>query len=71
MYQFPIGVLLSSFRVDNKLAIKKAAEIGAKGVQLYATQGECAPENMTPAKRRELLDIAKSNGLVFSALCGD
>ena len=71
MYQFPIGVMLDSFKLDYKEAIKKAAELGAKGLQMYATTGEFAPENLTGAKRRELLDIVKSNGLVFSALCGD
>ena len=71
MYQFPIGVMLDSFKLDTIEAIKKATEIGAKGIQMYATNGEHAPENMSPAARRELLDIMKSYGLVFSALCGD
>ncbi len=71
MYQFPIGVMLDSFRTGTGEAIKKAVEVGAKGLQMYATSGEYAPENMTSAKRRELLDLVKSNGLVFSALCGD
>ena len=38
---------------------------------MYATSGEFSPENMSAAKRKELLDMVKSNGLVFSALCGD
>ncbi|MBR6729220.1 MAG: sugar phosphate isomerase/epimerase [Clostridia bacterium] len=71
MYHFPIGVMLDSFRLDAGDAIKKAAELGAKGLQMYATNGEFAPENMNAQKRRELLDMVKSNGLVFSALCGD
>jgi sugar phosphate isomerase/epimerase len=71
MYQFPIGVMLESFRMDTVSAIKKAASIGASGLQMYATRGEHAPENMNAAARRELLDIVKSNGLCFSALCGD
>ena len=71
MYQFPIGVMLDSFRLDAYGAIKKAAELGAKGLQMYATTGEFAPENMNTQKKRELLDMVKSNGLVFSALCGD
>ena len=71
MYQFPIGVMLDSFKLDTVEAIKKAVEVGAKGIQMYATSGEHAPENMTPAMRRELLDIMKSNGLIFSAICGD
>lgn len=71
MYQFPIGVMLDSFKLDTVHAIRKAVEIGAKGIQMYATSGEHAPENMTSAMRRELLDIMKSNGLIFSAICGD
>lgn len=71
MYQFPIGVMLDSFRLDTKQAIEKAAALGAQGVQMYATTGEHAPENMSAEDRKELLDMMKSNGLVFSALCGD
>ena len=71
MYQFPIGVIIDSFRTDTRTAIEKAAALGAQGIQMYSTKGENSPENLTPSKRRELLDIVKSNGLRFSALCGD
>ena len=71
MYGFPIGVITESFRTDVRTAIKKAAALGAQGVQIYATRGETAPENLSPAQRRELLDLVKSNGLRVSALCGD
>lgn len=71
MYNFPIGVILESFRTDRSSAIKKAAQIGANGIQMYATQGENSPENLNAAARKALLDEVKSNGLVFSALCGD
>ena len=71
MYQFPIGVIIDSFRTDTRSAILKAAELGADGIQMYVSKGENTPENLTPAKRRELLDFVKSNGLKFSALCGD
>lgn len=71
MYQFPIGVMLDSFKLETNEAIKKAAQIGAKGVQMYATSGEHAPENMSVSARKELLDRMKANGLVFSAICGD
>lgn len=71
MKQFPIGVMLESFRLDTKAAIEKAAAIGAQGLQMYATRGEHTPENMTPSTRRELLDMVKSAGLQFSAICGD
>lgn len=71
MYQFPIGVMLESFRLPTPEAIKKAAELGAAGIQMYCTKGAHAPENMTPAARREILDMVKSEGLCFSAICGD
>ncbi len=71
MYQFPIGVMLESFRLPTPEAVKKAAEVGAKGIQMYCTNGEHAPENMNAAARREILDLVKSHGLCFSAICGD
>jgi len=71
MYDFSIGVMLESFKVSIPEAVKKAAEVGATGIQAYARKGDLAPENMTPAKRREFLDMLKSNGLCVSAICGD
>lgn len=71
MYDFSIGVMLESFRQPTKVALKKAREVGAKGIQMYAVSGEHTPEQLAGAKRRELLDMVKSEGLVFSALCGD
>ena len=71
MKQFPIGVIVESFRTDTLTAIKTAADMGVQGLQMYCTYGEHAPENMSPAARRELLDLVKSHGLRFSAICGD
>lgn len=71
MYPFPIGVILESFRLERSAAIKQAAVIGAAGIQMYATKGENAPENLNAAARRALLQEVKDNGLTFSALCGD
>ena len=71
MYNFPIGVIINSFRTDIPTAVKKAAQVGAQGIQVYATSGEMAPENLVGAKRKEFLDLVKSNGLIISALCGD
>lgn len=71
MYNFPIGVILESFRTDRSAAIKKAAEIGANGIQMYATSGQNAPENLSVSERKALLAEVKDAGLVFSALCGD
>ncbi len=71
MYQFPIGVIIDSFRMDTDRAIDRAGALGAAGIQMYAVNGENAPENLSPARRRELLNRVKSHGMVFSALCGD
>ena len=71
MYDFLIGVILESFKLKRSEAIRKAAEIGAKGIQMYATEGENSPENLTKADRIELRNEVKENNLVFSALCGD
>lgn len=71
MYNFPIGVILESFLTDRSTAIRKAAEMGANGIQMYATQGENSPENLSATARKELLKEVNDAGLVFSALCGD
>ncbi|MHC1695805.1 MAG: sugar phosphate isomerase/epimerase family protein [Eubacteriales bacterium] len=79
-----IGVMVESFlhnmnyggEVESSLkgfryGVAKAAKLGAQGVQAYATFGELAPENMTSERIAEVMDILKSSGLVFSAICGD
>ncbi len=71
MYKFPIGVIIDSFRTDIPTAVKKAASVGAQGIQVYATRGEMAPENMTASKKSEFKKLVADNGLVISALCGD
>lgn len=66
-----IGVMVDSFRLGLKEGIKKAKEIGANGIQIYAVSGPMDPDNLNKDQRKELLDYIKSNGLVVSALCGD
>jgi len=71
MMDFKIGVIIDSFRTGVKDGIVKARMVGASGIQLYATSGEMAPENMSPQKIRELIDMVESNGLEIAAVCGD
>ncbi len=71
MYKFPIGIMMESLKEDDKTAIESAQKMGVRGMQMYATNGAHSPEEMNGAKRKELLDMMKSNGLCFSALCGD
>ncbi len=71
MYKFPLGVITNSFRLPTYEAIKAAKKLGAEGIQMYAVKGDTSPQALTPEKRRELLSFVKSEGLRFSALCGD
>lgn len=66
-----IGAMVESFRLGFKGGVEKAASLGIEGIQAYATDGEINPATITAAQKKEFLDIVKSNGLVFSALCGD
>lgn len=71
MYNFPIGVMLDSFRKPPKEALLLAAASGADGIQLYATHGELAPESMDAAARRNFRSRVADAGLKISAICGD
>ena len=71
MGNFKIGVMVDSFRLSLEEGIRKAAEVGAAGIQIYSTSGVMAPENLSGGRRKEILDFIRSNGLVVSALCGD
>ena len=71
MYNFPIGVMLDSFRKPPKEALLLAAASGADGLQLYATHGELAPESMDAAARRDFRSRVADAGLKISAVCGD
>ncbi len=71
MSRFSIGIILDSFRKPFPEALKLTSQLGAQGIQVYATHGEMSPENLTGQKRRDFLNMVKDNGLVISALCGD
>lgn len=71
MYQFPIGVILESFRLPIEQAVPAAAALGVKGLQVYARHGKMCHIEMDAAGRRDFLHLVKDSGLVFSAICGD
>ena len=60
MSNFSIGIMADSLKLSFADSMKKARELGADGVQIYATKGEMAPENLTPAliaeKHRNCID---------------
>lgn len=66
-----IGVMVDSFGLSVIEGIKKAKELGAEGLQMYAVQGAMAPENLSPVQRRELSDFISDEGMTITALCGD
>jgi len=66
-----IGIISDSLRLGFAESIAKAASLGATGVQKYLTFGELQAETLTTEKIAEVKDIMNSNGLVFSAICGD
>lgn len=67
-----IGVMVESFRKGFREGVEEARKLGADGIQAYLTDYGYIPwHTMTKDKIRETLDIVKSNGLVFSAICGD
>ena len=71
MKKFPIGVIVDSFRTDIPTAVKKAADVGAQGIQVYATHGAMSPDELIGEKRAEFKALVEGNGLKISALCGD
>ncbi len=71
MKSFPIGVILESFRLPYMEALNKARDLGVQGIQVYATRGELAPQNLDQKARREFLQQVKDRGLVISAVVGD
>ncbi|ANS77014.1 xylose isomerase [Paenibacillus yonginensis] len=66
-----IGVIVDSFGLGIRDGLIKAKEIGADGVQIWVTQGEMEPANMTQEKRAELKRFVQELGLDISALCAD
>lgn len=63
--------MVESFRLELKEGIRKAQEVGAAGIQLYAVAGEMDPANLSASARNKLLRYIKDHGLVVSAVCGD
>ena len=71
MGKLKVGVMIESFRLGVKDGIRKAAEIGADGFQIYVTGGEMAPDNLSQSGRKAFMKFVRDLGLEVSALCGD
>ena len=71
MDNFKIGVMVDSFRLGFDGGLQKAKDVGARGIQVYAVEGEIDADKLT---RDEILTLRKKvmeHGLEVSALCGD
>ncbi|MEG1886579.1 MAG: sugar phosphate isomerase/epimerase family protein [Oscillospiraceae bacterium] len=68
---FKIGVLADGFRLPYDQAIAQAAKMGLEGVQIYAVDGDFAPENLTEQIIREKRSVLEQCGVKISAVCGD
>ena len=68
---FKIGVMVESFRKGLDGGLKAASEIGADGVQIYATSGETHFDKLKGANLVSLRRKLKDYRLEVSALCGD
>jgi sugar phosphate isomerase/epimerase len=67
-----IGVITDCFRLPLRDSIRKAAELGFTGLQIYATAGEFNPSLLE--RKDELASCLKligDLGLTVSAFCGD
>ena len=71
MNPFKVGIISDWLRLPFRESMEKCARLGADGVQIYAVEGEMAPENMTASLIAQKKAIIEDNGLVVSALCGD
>ncbi len=71
MNRFKLGVLLESFQLPWREALKCAADMRLDGVQVRVTGGELGIDNITEAIARELRQTVADRGLQISALCGD
>src|SRR5262245_53527584 len=66
-----LGVDLQDLRRDAKSALRLAAEMEFRGVELPAAHGETTPQELSPSGRRHLQRMAADLGLSFSALTAD
>ena len=71
MSRFKIGVMSDCFRLSPEEGVKKAAQLGAEGVQIWTTGGKMSPEEMTKDDRKKFRAFCAKADVLISALCGD
>lgn len=68
---FPIGVMVESFRAGLRGGVAAAAELGADGIQFYATGGDTHFSKLRGQAGRDFLALLGDHGLRVAAVCGD
>ncbi|WP_046213255.1 sugar phosphate isomerase/epimerase family protein [Paenibacillus wulumuqiensis] len=66
-----IGVIADAFKLELRENLLKAKEVGADGVQIWATEGVMDPDNLGIDRRLDLKEYLAGLGLEVSALCAD
>ena len=67
-----VGVFADNLGLGVREGIRKAAEIGADGIQIFTTRGEMLPENLGPGPAPVSCELYRGSlGLVLSATCSD
>ncbi len=66
-----VGVLVDCLKLGVKKGIVKARELGFDGIQVYATHGEIAPDNLSKSGRAEFREFVAANRLELAALVGE
>lgn len=71
MKPLQVGVFADNLGLGVWDGLKKAAEIGADGIQFYTTSGPLSPENLPKNKRADVRKMLADLGLTLSATCSD
>lgn len=71
MKDFKLGIIADSFRLPIREGIKKAKELNADGVQIYAVRGSMMPSAMDKNTRMDFRNFCADIDIEISALCGD
>lgn len=71
MQPLKVGVFADNLGLGVWDGMKKAAELGADGVQFYTTSGPLSPENLPESKRADVRKLLADLGLTLSATCSD
>jgi sugar phosphate isomerase/epimerase len=71
MRPFKIGIIADCFRIGTRDGIKRAKQLGAHGVQIWAVSGEMSPARLSRGDRQEFKTFCAELDIEIAAICGD